>query len=175
MLTRLLVQSLDHYGREGRATLVKTHSLAVIGTGYVGLTTGACLASLGHCVVCADAEAQKVERLRRAQVDILEPGLAQAVHDGLESGRLAFVTDTQAAVEAVADEVRDHLPRGCMIVTKSTVPLDTAERVVTLPRRPDVSVVNSRHLPTSATPPPWPSPASCASRAQIGRSSATTR
>ena len=147
---------------------MKTHSLTVIGTGYVGLTTGACLASLGHRVVCADADAQKVERLRRAQVDILEPGLAQAVHDGLEFGRLAFVTDTRAAVrdaevvflclptpmgvgggadlaavEAVADEVRDHLPRGCTVVNKSTVPVGTAERIVALLRRPDVSVVSN--------------------------------
>ena len=148
--------------------LVKIHSLTIIGTGYVGLTTGACLASLGHRVVCADADAHKVERLRRAQVDLLEPGLAQAVHDGLESGRLAFVRDARAAVEdaevvflclptpmgvgggadlaaveAVADEVRDHLPRGCTVVNKSTVPVGTAERVAALLRRPDVSVVSN--------------------------------
>ena len=53
--------------------------VAVVGTGYVGLTTGACLASLGHRVVCADIDAAKVERLRRGEVDIVEPGLAELV------------------------------------------------------------------------------------------------
>ncbi|MEE1801145.1 UDP-glucose/GDP-mannose dehydrogenase family protein [Streptomyces sp. JV176] len=142
--------------------------ITVIGTGYVGLTTGACLASLGHRVVCADADEGKVERLRRAEVDILEPGLTEVVREGLESGRLAFVRDTRAAVEeaevvflclptpmgvggaadlaaveAVADEVRDRLPRGCTVVNKSTVPVGTAERVAALLGRPDVTVVSN--------------------------------
>ncbi|MDK0524237.1 UDP-glucose/GDP-mannose dehydrogenase family protein [Streptomyces sp. ML-6] len=143
-------------------------NVTVIGTGYVGLTTGACLASLGHRVVCADADAGKVERLRRAQVDILEPGLPEIVRDGLDSGRLEFVRDTRtaveraevvflclptpmgvggaadlAAVEAVADEVRDRLPHGCLVVNKSTVPVGTAERVAALLGRPDVVVVSN--------------------------------
>ncbi|MFE4062236.1 nucleotide sugar dehydrogenase, partial [Streptomyces sp. NPDC059096] len=142
--------------------------ITVVGTGYVGLTTGACLASLGHEVVCADADAHKVERLRRGEVDILEPGLAETVRAGLDSGRLTFVRDTRAAVEkadtvflclptpmgvggaadlaaveAVADEVRDRLPRGCTVVNKSTVPVGTAERVAALLRRPDVTVVSN--------------------------------
>ncbi|MFJ2607881.1 UDP-glucose dehydrogenase family protein [Streptomyces sp. NPDC091279] len=142
--------------------------ITVIGTGYVGLTTGACLASLGHRVVCADADEGKVERLGRGQVDILEPGLPETVREGLDSGRLRFVRDTRAAVaqadvvflclptpmgvggaadlaavEAVADEVRDRLPHGCTVVNKSTVPVGTAERVAALLRRPDVSVVSN--------------------------------
>src|SRR5690606_1438606 len=58
--------------------------IAVIGTGYVGLTTGACFAHLGHDVVCADIDADKVERLRRGEVPILEAGLDELVKDGIE-------------------------------------------------------------------------------------------
>ncbi|MGW1979414.1 UDP-glucose dehydrogenase family protein [Streptomyces sp. NPDC001889] len=143
-------------------------SVAVIGTGYVGLTTGACLAALGHRVVCADADLRKVERLRRAEVDILEPGLPELVADGVESGRLEFVHETPAAVagagvvflclptpmgvggaadlaavEAVADEIRTVLAHGAVVVNKSTVPVGTAERVAALIGRPDVSVVSN--------------------------------
>ncbi|AXG81939.1 UDP-glucose dehydrogenase family protein [Streptomyces paludis] len=142
--------------------------ITIVGTGYVGLTTGACLASLGHRVVCADADWRKIERLRRAEVDILEPGLPALVREGLDSGRLRFVWDTRAAVEgaevvflclptpmgvegaadlaaveAVADEVRDLLPHGCTVVNKSTVPVGTAERVAALLRRPDVTVASN--------------------------------
>ncbi|MFV2119668.1 UDP-glucose dehydrogenase family protein [Streptomyces sp. Act-28] len=142
--------------------------MTVVGTGYVGLTTGACLASLGHRVVCADADAGKVERLRRAEVDILEPDLPEVVRAGLDSGRLRFARDTraaveraevvllclptpmgvggapaQAAVETVAEEIRDRLPRGCLVVNKSTVPVGTAERVAALLDRPDVTVVSN--------------------------------
>ncbi|GAA0495822.1 UDP-glucose/GDP-mannose dehydrogenase family protein [Streptomyces olivaceiscleroticus] len=142
--------------------------VAVIGTGYVGLTTGACLASLGHRVVCADADPGKVERLRRAEVDILEPGLPELVQDGLKSDRLAFVGDSPAAVrdadvvflclptpmgaggaadlaavEAVAGEIRTELPPGAVVVNKSTVPVGTSERVAALLARPDVAVVSN--------------------------------
>ncbi|MGI5472705.1 UDP-glucose dehydrogenase family protein [Streptomyces sp. CA-132043] len=142
--------------------------VAVIGTGYVGLTTGACLASLGHRVVCADADPGKVERLRRAEVDILEPGLPELVQDGLKSDRLTFVGDTPAAVrdadvvflclptpmgaggaadlaavEAVAGEIRTELPHRAVVVNKSTVPVGTSERVTALLARPDVAVVSN--------------------------------
>ncbi|MFG2140953.1 UDP-glucose dehydrogenase family protein [Streptomyces sp. NPDC048650] len=142
--------------------------VAVIGTGYVGLTTGACLASLGHHVVCADADPHKVGRLQQAQVDILEPGLPELVAEGLDSGRLRFVQDTAgaaaaadtvflclptpmgaggaadlAAVESVAAEIRPVLTRGCAVVNKSTVPVGTAERVTDLLGRPDVTVVSN--------------------------------
>ncbi|MFF7369603.1 UDP-glucose dehydrogenase family protein [Streptomyces tricolor] len=142
--------------------------VAVIGTGYVGLTTGACLAFLGHSVVCADADPHKVERLRGARVDILEPGLPERVREGLEAGRLEFTGDTAAAVaeaevvflclptpmgaggaadlaavEAVAGQVRDVLLPGCVVVNKSTVPVGTCERVAALLGRADVSVVSN--------------------------------
>lgn len=142
--------------------------VAVIGTGYVGLTTGACLASLGHSVVCADADPHKVERLREARVDILEPGLAEIVRDALDAARLEFTGDTAAAVaeaevvflclptpmgaggaadlaavEAVASQIRDVLPPGCAVVNKSTVPVGTCERVAALLGRDDVAVVSN--------------------------------
>ncbi|MCP2164134.1 UDP-glucose dehydrogenase family protein [Goodfellowiella coeruleoviolacea] len=144
------------------------YDIAVIGTGYVGLTTGACLSSLGHRVLCADVDARKVEQLSRGEVRILEPGLAELVREGLAAGRLGFVLGAAnavrdadvvflcvptpmgeggaadlAAVESVVEEVRDLLPPGCVLVNKSTVPVGTAERVAELIGRPDVSVVSN--------------------------------
>src|SRR5918998_6780543 len=72
--------------------------IAVIGSGYVGLTTGACLASLGHRVVCADVDERKVAHLSRGEVPILEPGLPELVAEGLAAGRLRFVVGATAAV-----------------------------------------------------------------------------
>ncbi|HTF54355.1 MAG TPA: UDP-glucose/GDP-mannose dehydrogenase family protein, partial [Pseudonocardia sp.] len=149
--------------------------IAVIGAGYVGLTTGACLASLGHRVVCADVDAEKIARLRDGDVDILEPGLTELVAEGMAAGRLSFVLGAReaiapvgaveepvevmflcvptpmgeggaadlAAVEAVAHEVRDLLPRGCVVVNKSTVPVGTAARTRQLLGRRDVAVVSN--------------------------------
>lgn len=143
--------------------------IAVVGTGYVGLTTGACLASLGHRVVCADVDPDKIDRLARGQVDILEPELADLVAEGLAAGRLQFVHGAAAAVdadlevvflcvptpmgvggvadlssvEAVVDEIRERLPSGAVVVNKSTVPVGTAERTKELLRRGDVAVVSN--------------------------------
>jgi UDPglucose 6-dehydrogenase len=142
--------------------------IAVIGSGYVGLTTGACLASLGHRVVCADVDDAKVARLGAGEVSILEPGLPELVAQGLAAGRLQFVVGAAAAVaeaevvflcvptpmgaggaadlsavEAVATEVRSLLPQGCVVVNKSTVPVGTAVRTAQLLDRPDVAVVSN--------------------------------
>jgi UDPglucose 6-dehydrogenase len=142
--------------------------IAVIGSGYVGLTTGACLASLGHRVVCADVDPGKVARLSAGKVSILEPGLPELVAEGLAAGRLQFVVGAAAAVadaevvflcvptpmgdggaadlsavEAVATEVRSLLPPGCVVVNKSTVPVGTAVRTAQLLDRPDVAVVSN--------------------------------
>ncbi|GAB3286297.1 UDP-glucose dehydrogenase family protein [Parasphingorhabdus pacifica] len=142
--------------------------VVVVGTGYVGLTTGACLASLGHQVVCSDVDAEKVRRLSRGDVEILEPGLAELVSEGIAAGRLRFVEGSAAvaseaevlflcvptpmgsggaadlaAVESVTREVRDTLPRGCVLVTKSTVPVGTSARVAELVSRTDVAVVSN--------------------------------
>lgn len=142
--------------------------IAVIGTGYVGLTTGACLASLGHHVVCADVDADKVKRLCAGEIDILEPGLAELVSEGLAAGRLSFVLGASAAVEgcevvflcvptpmgvggvadlsiveSVIEEVGALLPAGCVVVNKSTVPVGSAQRTVELLDRDDVAVVSN--------------------------------
>ncbi|MET8848365.1 UDP-glucose/GDP-mannose dehydrogenase family protein [Amycolatopsis sp. NPDC004625] len=142
--------------------------IVVVGTGYVGLTTGACLASLGHFVTCVDVDRAKVSRLAAGRVDILEPGLDDLVNRGLAAGRLRFVVgardavrDAQAvflcvptpmgaggsadlrAVEAVTAEIGDVLPAGCALVTKSTVPVGTSKRIQALVGRTDVPVVSN--------------------------------
>ena len=72
--------------------------LAIVGTGYVGLTTGACFAHLGHQVVCADVDPRKVESLRRGEIPIVEHGLDRLVEEGIRSGRLSFVLGAGTAV-----------------------------------------------------------------------------
>ncbi|WP_219414371.1 UDP-glucose dehydrogenase family protein [Pseudonocardia nigra] len=146
--------------------------ISVIGTGYVGLTTGACLASLGHLVTCGDIDAEKVERLRRGEVDILEPGLAELVGEGIAAGRLNFVVGAAnavqgpdgdaevvflcvptpmgvggvadlSAVRAVAREISSLLAPGCVVVNKSTVPVGTTRHTSELLGRDDVAVVSN--------------------------------
>ncbi|MEQ0558599.1 UDP-glucose/GDP-mannose dehydrogenase family protein [Amycolatopsis sp. NEAU-NG30] len=144
------------------------HRITVVGAGYVGLTTGACLASFGHRVVCADVDAGKIARLRAGKVDILEAGLPELVAAGLAAGTLAFevgaaaaVQDAEAvflcvptpmaadgtadlsAVASVAAELGALLPAGCVVVNKSTVPVGTAEWVRRLLGRDDVAVVSN--------------------------------
>lgn len=84
--------------------------IAVIGTGYVGLTIGACLASLGHHVVCADVDEAKVARLQDGTVDILEPGLPELVREGLSSGRLRFALGAVEALRQVGDPGQVEAP-----------------------------------------------------------------
>jgi UDPglucose 6-dehydrogenase len=147
--------------------------IAVIGTGYVGLTTGACLASLGHRVVCADVDPEKVAQLQLGKVDIREPRLAELVAEGLAAGRLSFVLGARnavepegeevaeivflcvptpmgvggvadlSAIEGVLDEIGDLLAPGSVVVNKSTVPVGTAERTQEMIGRADVAVVSN--------------------------------
>lgn len=124
--------------------------IAVVGTGYVGLVSGTCFADSGNDVCCVDIDAVKVERLRRGDVPIYEPGLAEMVTHNLEAGRLSFTTDPAAAVRAarlvflavgtpsrddgsadltalwnVVEAIAPHLPTDAVVVTKSTVPVGT--------------------------------------------------
>ncbi|MEV4729679.1 UDP-glucose/GDP-mannose dehydrogenase family protein [Saccharopolyspora sp. NPDC049426] len=142
--------------------------IVVVGCGYVGLTTGACLARLGHDVTCCDVDGEKIARLRRGEVDIREPDLGELVAAGAAAGSLRFTQDgaravTEAefvflclptpmgtdgaadlsAVETVAGEIRESLPRGAVVVTKSTVPVGTAKRLTRLLGREDVAVVSN--------------------------------
>ena len=72
--------------------------IAMIGTGYVGLVSGACLSEFGHDVVCIDKDASKVETLKSGGIPIYEPGLDDVVADNAKAGRLSFTTDLKAAV-----------------------------------------------------------------------------
>jgi UDPglucose 6-dehydrogenase len=128
--------------------------VAVIGSGYVGLVAGACLAETGNDVTCVDVNADKIARLQRNEVPIYEPGLEPMVKRNQEEGRLTFTTDIGAAVRnarvifiavgtppgedgsadlkhvlGVAREVGRHMNNPKIVVTKSTVPVGTAEKV----------------------------------------------
>lgn len=143
-------------------------TVGVIGTGYVGLTAGACLAYLGHTVVCADASPERVASLRQGIIPIVEPGMDALVLSMVAAGRLSFVTDnlevaTQAdhvflclptpqdddgsadlsRVRAVARQIGPHLRPGTTVVNKSTVPVGTADLVASDLGREDVSVVSN--------------------------------
>lgn len=78
--------------------------IAMIGTGYVGLVSGACFAEFGSTVTCVDRNAEKIEQLRRGEIPMYEPGLEDLVERGMRSGRLRFTTDLPGAV-ADADAV----------------------------------------------------------------------
>ncbi|MEO5723093.1 MAG: nucleotide sugar dehydrogenase, partial [Ilumatobacteraceae bacterium] len=142
--------------------------IAIIGTGYVGLTTGACFASLGHDVVCADVDESKIERLNRGEIPIVEHRLDELVADGLRKGNLRFVLgavnavhDCEVAflcvptpqgedgsadlsyVERAAREIAPALPYECIVVNKSTVPVGSAKVVERVLQRPDVRVVSN--------------------------------
>ena len=128
--------------------------VAVIGSGYVGLVAGACFAETGNDVVCVDVDADKIARLQRNEVPIYEPGLEPMVRRNQEEGRLTFTTDVGAAIRssrvifiavgtppgedgsadlkhvlAVAKLVGRHMNEPKIVVTKSTVPVGTAEKV----------------------------------------------
>ncbi|MFI5228473.1 MAG: UDP-glucose dehydrogenase family protein [Gemmatimonadales bacterium] len=129
-------------------------NICVIGTGYVGLVVGACLAETGNQVVGADVNAAKVEGLKKNVLPIYEPGLDRLVEHNQAAGRLTFSTDVAAAIAgaevmfiavgtppdedgsadlrhvlAVADEIGRNMTREAVIVTKSTVPVGTAAKV----------------------------------------------
>src|SRR3989440_9369683 len=128
--------------------------ISIIGSGYVGLVTGACLADVGHNVICVDNDATKVEALKAGKVPIYEPGLEEVIHRNVSAHRLRFSGRIQEAVDAsqvifiavptpqrpngdadlsyiekVAREIADVLHSYRVIVDKSTVPVKTGEKV----------------------------------------------
>ena len=128
--------------------------VAVVGSGYVGLVAGACLAETGNDVVCVDVDAAKIDRLKRNEIPIYEPGLEPMVERNQAEGRLAFTTDIAGAVKrsrvifiavgtppgedgsadlqhvlAVATAIGKHMDSPKVVVTKSTVPVGTATKV----------------------------------------------
>ena len=142
--------------------------IAVIGTGYVGLTTGACLSHLGHDVVCVDVDAAKVEALNKGEIPILEAGLDELVQEGRTSGQLRFVVGAAPAVadaefvylcvptpqggdgsadlsyiRDAAAEIGPHLPPESIVINKSTVPVGSTRVVEQALGRSDVHVVSN--------------------------------
>ena len=129
-------------------------NITVIGTGYVGLVTGACFAEMGHIVTCVDIDQHKIDNLKKGILPIYEPGLDSIVINNHQAGRLKFTTSLQEAtvtddvffiavgtppgedgsadlqyVLAVAKEIGMHMQRAAIIVDKSTVPVGTADKV----------------------------------------------
>lgn len=128
--------------------------IAVVGTGYVGLVTGACLSDLGNNVYCVDVDEKKVDALRNGQIPIYEPGLEQLVKSNFDAGRLHFTTDAREAILAsdicfiavgtpmgedgsadlhyvlqVAETIGKYMEHHMYIIDKSTVPVGTAQKV----------------------------------------------
>src|SRR5579862_1808590 len=129
--------------------------IAIIGTGYVGLVSGACLSEFGHDVICVDKDAAKVAALRQGVIPIFEPGLDEVVAANVKSGRLSFATELKSAVAgadavfiavgtpsrrgdghadlsyvfAAAEEIAAALTGYAVVVTKSTVPVGTSREV----------------------------------------------
>lgn len=128
--------------------------IAVVGAGYVGLVTGACLADSGNDVVCADIDQKKIARLQSGDVPIYEPGLAELVQSNLRDKRLAFTTELPPAVRnarlvflavgtpsaadgsadlsalfRVVEQLAPHVSPDCVVVTKSTVPVGTNAQI----------------------------------------------
>ena len=128
--------------------------LCVIGTGYVGLVTGACFADLGNQVVCMDVDPERINKLKQNIMPIYEPGLEQVVEQNVHAKRLSFTTDINEAlkdaefafiavgtpsgdegeadlqyVRAAAEAIADHIDHPIIIVNKSTVPVGTGDWV----------------------------------------------
>jgi UDPglucose 6-dehydrogenase len=127
----------------------------MIGTGYVGLVSGACFADFGHTVTCVDKDAGKIARLQKGEIPIFEPGLDELVKDNVDQGRLFFTTDPTAAIRdadavfiavgtpsrrgdghadlsyvyAAAEEIAGLMNGYTVIVNKSTVPVGTGDEV----------------------------------------------
>ncbi len=140
--------------------------LVMVGSGYVGLVSGACLSDFGHSVVCVDKDPAKIALLEKGQMPIYEPGLAELVMKNVKAGRLSFSLDLAASVAgadavfiavgtpsrrgdghadlsyvyAAAREIAGALTGYCVIVTKSTVPVGTGDEVERIIReaRPDL-------------------------------------
>lgn len=141
--------------------------IGVVGVGYVGLTTGACLAHIGHTVVCGDVDEAKIGKLRNGEIPIVEEGLSEIVREGISAGRLEFVVGaTEVAqrcdivflcvptpqdddgsadlryIKAASAEIGPVLRSGAIVVNKSTVPVGTTIVVDDVIQRPDITVVS---------------------------------
>ncbi|NCG24425.1 MAG: nucleotide sugar dehydrogenase [Actinobacteria bacterium] len=145
-----------------------TSTIAVVGTGYVGLTTGACFSKLGHDVICADIVPEKIDSLKRGEIPIHEAGLEEIVREGIDSGKLTFVLGAENAVsnadfvylcvptpqgadgsadltylQAAARQISAKLQPGTIVVNKSTVPVGSTHLVERALGRSDIPVVSN--------------------------------
>ncbi|WP_353733589.1 UDP-glucose dehydrogenase family protein [Rossellomorea vietnamensis] len=128
--------------------------MTITGAGYVGLVTGACLAERGHEVVCFDIDSEKIEQLQRGEPPIYEPGLKELIEKNIKAGRLHFTTNCKEAyrqrdvivlavgtpekedgspnlsyLKKAVDDMACHITQNCVVVTKSTVPPGTNEKI----------------------------------------------
>ena len=142
--------------------------IGVVGVGYVGLTTGACLSHLGYTVVCGDVDEEKINRLRKGEISIVEKGLTEIVNEGITAGRLEFVVGATEVgersdivflcvptpedrdgsadlsfIEAASAEIGPVLREGAIVVNKSTVPVGTTIVVGEVIQRADIKVVSN--------------------------------
>jgi UDPglucose 6-dehydrogenase len=147
--------------------------VTMIGTGYVGLVSGACFADFGHTVTCVDKDAGKIARLQRGEIPIFEPGLEELVKDNVKQGRLFFTTDPSGAIRdadavfiavgtpsrrgdghadlsyvyAASEEIAGLMNGYTVVVTKSTVPVGTGDEVEAIIKktnpRADFAVVSN--------------------------------
>ena len=129
-------------------------NITVVGTGYVGLVSGTCLAEVGNHVLCIDIDQSKIDRLNHGEIPIYEPGLEELVKKNVQAGRLSFSSDIKQGVDhgsiifiavgtppdedgsadlkhvlAVASDIGKHMNDYRVVVTKSTVPVGTADKV----------------------------------------------
>jgi len=161
-------QSADNVPVMSSSSARPTIRLGVVGTGYVGLTTGACFAHIGHHVVCGDIDQRKVDLLNDGHIPIVEEGLETIVNDARAAGRLHFVLGAEAAavdadivflcvptpqgddgsadlsyIEQAAAQIAPVLKPGAVVVNKSTVPVGSTLAVERVMQRSDVHVVSN--------------------------------
>jgi UDPglucose 6-dehydrogenase len=142
--------------------------IAVVGAGYVGLTTAACFASMGHDVSLAEVDTAKVDLINRGISPIFEKGLSELILEGVEKGRLRALPDNIAAISerdfvficlptpqgsdgsvntstvySVIREIKDCLNTGSVLVSKSTMPIGSVKKIIEVINRVDVSVVSN--------------------------------
>ncbi|MGH7884584.1 MAG: UDP-glucose dehydrogenase family protein [Thermodesulfobacteriota bacterium] len=147
-------------------------NIAVVGTGYVGLVTGACLAGSGNNVICVDIDEEKVNKLKKGKVYFFEPGLDEIVHTNIKEKRLVFTTDIASAINSseiifiavgtpqsdngaadisavleVAKSIGENLNDYKIVVTKSTVPVGTTEKV-----RNEIKLVSDVEFDVASNP-----------------------
>ncbi|MEM6747830.1 MAG: UDP-glucose/GDP-mannose dehydrogenase family protein [Pseudomonadota bacterium] len=152
--------------------------VAMIGTGYVGLVSGACFSDFGHDVICVDKDADKIERLLNGVMPIFEPGLDELVARNVEAGRLSFTTDIAKAVSdvdavfiavgtpsrrgdghadlsfvyAAAEEIANNIDGYTVVITKSTVPVGTGAEVENVIKKTRPELVQGEDFSVASNP-----------------------